>query len=330
MRQRSTPLSALLCLLGLLLATAGAPSAASSERFALHSDAWVNLHHFLYHMSRNALLDNKRRGSIVATREADLALTPAPEDLVVWQSAMQTYAKYGRRDLLMNADMRLIKDIIVGGNAEIPRGADAEPLYQALRNAMPVYRRVWWPEHDRLNQAAIESLRRQLTEHGEAMTEQMVARYNAAWPDQPVRVDLTPYADARGAYTTGEEPPYLSNHIVFSSDHPRYHGLPGFEMLFHEVGHGLPFSTQIEPASQAAAKALSLAESGVWHRYQFYATGAAMRQVIGPDYQSYADRRQMWSNEEGQALRLAFEQAEPVAGNLTGYFKRVHQARPEP
>jgi hypothetical protein len=126
-------------------------------------------------------------------------------------------------------------------------GLDAR-LVAALEGAAPVYRAVWWPRHDAANRAWIASMLPLLARYADTLAMGLTRAFDAAWPTPLLRVDVVPYANWAGAYTSVEPP-----HVTISSMNGGYKGTRGLEMLFHEASHAIADSLVAALRDLAAA-----------------------------------------------------------------------------
>jgi hypothetical protein len=102
----------------------------------------------------------------------------------------------------------------------------------ALERVMPIYRKHWWPAHDRANREWIAAVRPFVDRHGAALNQAMARAYDVTNPDNPVWVDVSVRAHPLGAYEAGPV-----THVMISSLDPGYRGYRALEMLFHERSH---------------------------------------------------------------------------------------------
>lgn len=231
--------------------------------FAMQSNLWINLHHFL---------------RVVARGEPAPANLSA-DDRAIWDRAVATYAaKYANRDLLRDEGMVAIKETLrnVPSDATLPEIAGEPDLKELLESAAPVYKKHWWPAHDTINRSWIAAAEPLVARYGEQLSRAVAASYGMEWPSHPLPVDLSISAGAVGAYTT--YPP----HTTLSPTHGDYHGLPSLEMLFHEGSHqwGRPISMAIRTAAEARKKEVPF---GLWHAVLFYNTAELTRRVLAED-----------------------------------------------
>jgi hypothetical protein len=140
-------------------------------------------------------------------------------------------------------------------------------LRATLERLMPIYRKHWWPEHDRANRAWIAAVQPLLERHGTALSQALTRTYDTRWPNDPVPVDLSVTAGPTGAYTTG--PP---THVTISSSEPSHQGLAALEMLFHEGSHS-PVSNLFPRVRQAASDQKVSVPPQLWHGVLFYTAG---------------------------------------------------------
>jgi hypothetical protein len=264
-------MSRYLLLLTCVIAIATIRTAAQSNAlFAFHSNAWLNLHHFVRASARGG---------------------PAPtglsaEDSRQWAAGVAFYKPYAQRDLL-DDEMSEIKTALRGAEeqASLEGIAVDAGLKATLEALMPIYQKHWWSEHDRVNRAWIAAVQPLLERHGAALSRTLTRTYDTTWPSNPIPVDLSVTAGPDGAYTTG--PP---THVTISSSDPSYRGLAALEMLFHESSHS-PISDLFRRVGQAASEQKVSVPPRLWHGVLFYTAGeltARELKAYGITYGQYA------------------------------------------
>jgi hypothetical protein len=260
----------------LVFATAiaqGRPLAQADALFAFHSNAWLNLHHILW-----------SRGDG----------TPLPADMpeserTAWAAGIEFYAPYSKRNLIFDDELIAIKEALrfAEANARLDELAIDSGVKATLQRLMPIYRKHWWPAHDRTNREWIAAVRPLLDRHGAAMNEAIARAYDVTMPDNPVWVDVSVRAHPNGAYETG---PAGVTHVVISSVNTGYRGYAALEMLFHERSHA--WGSVLAQAIFAAAK-----EQGVTvppqlpHAVLFYTAGELTARELkthGVEYAHFA------------------------------------------
>jgi hypothetical protein len=174
-----------------------------------------------------------------------------------------------------------LKDALVAGNlASDSVGAD---LKRNLESAAPVYRRYFWPAHDRANRVWIAATVERMRAIAPDTIPRLEKFYGTRWFATPVRADVVWVGNRQGAYSTTEP-----THATISSGDPENRDWAAVETVFHELSHALVPSLQ-----EALARALGdrLRDNRVlWHVVQFYLTGAAVQQALkakGVDYVPY-------------------------------------------
>jgi hypothetical protein len=247
------------------------PAAQSNALFAFHSNPWLNVHHFARASARGG---------------------PTPTDLSEeesrqWAAGVEFYKPYAARDLLRDDGMVDIKSALRGaeGKASLDGIKIDAGLKATLERLMPIYRKHWWPEHDRVNRAWIAAVQRLLARHGTALSQALTRTYDTTWPSNPVPVDLSMTAGPNGAYTTG--PP---THVTISSSEPSLQGLAALEMLFHESSHS-PVSDLFQRVRQAASEQKVSVPPQLWHGVLFYTAGELTARELkahGIAYTEYA------------------------------------------
>ena len=212
-----------------------------SERFVFHSDPWVNLHNFLFEWARNVperRREDRRRAVEVAER-AELG-DLAEGERRAWERAVGFY-----RERLIAKDLLFDRGLVaLGGqlgavacSGSGPENVEAE-LRTVLIEAMPVYRKRWWPGHHGTNKAWIREQMARLKTHETVLAARLAQAYGGEWPQERIRVDVTAYASWSGGYTSNNP-----DHVTLSG--ASYKGIQGFEIIFHEVSHATFFEQRI-------------------------------------------------------------------------------------
>jgi hypothetical protein len=248
------------------------PAAQQKPLFTFHSNAWLNLHHYVR---------SNARGGPVPT-----GLTQ--EEGAQWAAGVEFYKPYAARDVLRDDGMVAIARALRGGEGRnnldgIPIDP---PLKSTLERLMPIYRTHGWPVHDRANREWIAAIVPLVDRHGEAISQSILRAYGVTWPAEPMHVDLSVVAGPVGGFSVG-------NHITISSSDPSYRGYAALEMVFHEASHGLGlFPVLIQPLDRAAAEQKVTLPPQLWHAVLFYTAGEMTTRelkVRGIDYTPYAN-----------------------------------------
>jgi len=247
----------------------------STKRFEFHSDPWINLHHLLYQWAREDL--GLVRGRPPISERSDLArMSGAERD--IWLNAVRFYREsLGSRWHLDRDNLRINQDLIrLGGNIAVQPLETIKGIAAVLASAVPVYRRLWWPQHDQTNRAWIAKLVPVLRRHEARFVELTARVFETTWPDSPFRVDVSAYFNARAGYTSFE------GHIVLYSKDPASQDLYALEMLLHEVQHAHGITDQA--ISQAALAPVFKAAGNrqpenLWHFLIFASAGEFVRSV---------------------------------------------------
>ncbi len=261
--------------------------------FELHSGFWINLHHALYHEAKlraaSAQPDKGPRTSgptLSTAPDAKPALTSSEQH--IWDDAVAYYVtNYASKDLLFSTELIQLKDQLgdfedcdelSGRKRKFCDAGLPAKLTQVLESAAPVYRAHLWPEHDRANRRWIMRVAPLVREQGVGLSERLADIYQARWPREKIRVDLTGYANWSGAYTTADP-----LRVTISSLDSRNQGSAALEVLFHEGSHGIA-----EPVQAAIIRECHQRDKAIprdlWHALVFYTTGEVLRPVLGsPD-----------------------------------------------
>jgi hypothetical protein len=161
-------------------------------------------------------------------------------------------------------------------------------LTNALTEAAPIYRALWWLRHDAANRRWIAAVRTLLAEHGDSAAQIEARIFQRPWASPSVRVDVCAYTNWAGAYTT-EGP----SHMNMASLSPGNRGTLGFETLFHEVLHTMDDSvfTALRDAFHTAGKRYFRDPT---HPFIFYTVGATTAKLF-PGHVPYAEAMGLWA-----------------------------------
>ena len=278
-------------------ASAPRPVVSPAGRFGFHDAFWVNLHHFLYVAARAELNtpDSNREAVEPVRREA----TQLPDaDRKAWQAAIDDYKNgIGKQDILFDDALVDLTNEIAAQESNETLTLRDEALARVLRDAAPIYRRVWWPSHRAANEAWIAAAQPLLRQHESAMAARMTELLGVRWPERPIRVDVSFYSNWAGAYTTHHPSPRVT-----ASPDPAYQGSSALEILFHEPLHAVDMTLIDELYAEARATGKKLPRT-LAHGIIFYTAGAETRRRI-PGHVPIADAGNIWPRGMAEAKRV--------------------------
>lgn len=165
-------------------------------------------------------------------------------------------------------------------------------LIMVLEECAPDYQKSIWPRDRTENARWIRGMRPLVGRYGSEIARDLASAYETAWPKQPIRVDVTEYANWAGAYTTVDP-----TRIMVASADPRNQGTQGLEILFHEASHGLVDHLQRSISQECQKQHCYLPRRDLWHAVLFYTTGETVRRHVA-GHVTYAERNHLW---EGNA-----------------------------
>jgi hypothetical protein len=274
----------------------------STTRFEFHSDPWINLHHFLYQWAREDL--RLVRGRPPIPERADMAKMSSIERNI-WIDALRFYREsVGARWHLDPENLRLNRELVsLGGNVAARPPDRIKGIAAVLASAIPIYQKLWWPQHDRGNRAWIDKVVPLLRRHEARFVQLTIRVYDAEWPDSPLRVDVSAYFNSRAGYTSWE------GHIVMYSTDPASQDLYALEMLLHEVQHAQGISDRVISQSALASafeSAGAKQPDNLWHALIFASAGEFVRSVADaeqlPEHMPYWVKQGFESREEWSDL----------------------------
>ena len=247
--------------------------------FLFQSGFWINLHHFLFqHAVEQSTDDQSTQNTLAAEQARD------------WAAAVNYYRKtFDGKDLLRR-DMTEIKNALAdaGNNVSLVSSGLDSALIGAIEMAAPVYRAIWWREHDRSNRSRIDQLLPLVAQHDESLKNRLSDVYKTEWPDVGLRVDIVFHANWAGAYTT-----LYPTRITISSEDSTQPSEEGLEILYHEASHALVGKVRAEIGERVRSLGKLLRRKSLWHAVLFYSTGEIVRRRI-PGYTPYAVKHRLW------------------------------------
>ena len=289
-----------------------------SDLFTFHSDAFVNVHHFLYRWGQvGPGTDGAAPGArvVLAGDELERYATMDEADRDAWDFAASYYRlDMVGRDLLFDEQMVALRDcLVLAGNFCDRIAARDQASLDILNAVMPVYRRVFWSRHNAENRRWIDQVMPLAQRFEGVIAPRLAAAYGGEWSEQRNRVDVTAYANDVGAYTTAD------GHITLSSTLPGTQGLFGLELLFHEASHGNDLERPLHALIGRAFAAIEAEPPpDLWHMTIFYTAGHLTRAALaeaGIDYpQTYAEYAGIFTRREANVrARAALEPHWPAA-----------------
>jgi hypothetical protein len=304
--------AAALCLVLLVCASPSSADAPVSTiaHLEFHSAFWVNLHHTLFGAAWARRPDKGQR-RLIAPLPAPLTAPLSDEERATWDAAVDYYDReVADRDLRAGRGMTSIKRALATEDLADP--AIGPELRGVLERAAPVYRRHFWPGHDRANREwmratgdLLRTIEREIVSRHERL-------YGRPWFSSPVRVDIVWVGRA---YTTLDP----VTHATVSPAEGDLTGWTGVEMVLHEVCHELILPTERLLAEAFGDRAKEYGD--LWHVVQFYQTGSALKQVLlarGIEYSPYLYSTGLFDRAWSRYRKPLEEQWEPfVRGDIT-------------
>ena len=278
--------------------------------FELHSGFWINLHHTLYGQARQSRDGRGSPSGIGATTHR------TPSEQVAWDAAVAYYAaNYQDKDLLFNTELILLKnqlgdfeqcDELSGAKKKTCDAGLPPKLTRILDAAAPVYRAHEWPEHDRANRQWIAGVSPLVRTKGVELSQRLAEIYQARWPKERIRVDVSAFANYAGAYTTLDP-----LRVLISSTDPRNQGNSALEVLFHEASNGIAEPVQLAINRECRQRDKAIPRD-LWHALVFYTTGEVIKPIVnaenasadGGQYLPYAFRERLYQRGWDEYLQL--------------------------
>lgn len=257
--------------------------------FEFHSGFWVNLHHFLYHEARVRQDAKSAAGAGTKTgptlrQSSDAAITLTPAEQKTWDQAIAYYsANYVNKDMQVNIDLILLKNQLgdfedcnelLGKRRKSCDAGLPGNIGVILEAVAPIYRAHWWVDHDRTNRRWVLRVAPLVREQGVGLSEHLAAIYQARWPKEKIRVDVSAYANQSGAYTSLDP-----LRVTIASTDSRNQGSQALEVLFLEASHDIA-----QPVESAISRECKQREKPIprdlWHALLLYTTSEVIRPVL--------------------------------------------------
>lgn len=319
--QNRTSVTSFLIALFVVTAVGTAPVRAQSVTespagyFAFHIDPWVSLHHFAYHFVREEHRELKLRSRVpLHADDRERISTEFRQACAALQTA---YRPYIDSSLLFDAKTRRL-------GREISSGPDAVTdvaVRDALKQCMPVYETTLWPSHQAAGKQFQHNILIRLQAYEEEMATRFASNLESSWPDSPIRVDITPYANWAGAYT--DDSPA---NIIMSSYDDEVAGTYAFEILFHESGHTLTFSGNLLSAANAALESAGIESNRFWHYVLFFVAGRTTSEVFDEsNYVPFSVYTGLTESESAAVYYKALEQTWDAGGSFHDRVRRAAQ-----
>jgi hypothetical protein len=273
--------------------------------FVFHTNEfWLNLHHFLYVLGRAENKEQNALGKAVANapkdQERGLATLKAKEK-TAWREAVSAYASGpSKKDLVFD-------DPMPATTAALASAADSKSLVgvkvdsaiaAALEKAAPVYKKVWWKDHQQANRDWQKSMEKLVSLHGSSVLSFITNAYKVQWPSTGFHVHVSGYSNWAGAYST------TGDLLVLSSKNEGTQAVYGLETIFHEGMH--QWDELVTELLRAQAKKVNkLFSRRLSHALIFFTAGEAVRRVV-PGHVPYAEKFGVWQSGL-EPLRVALE-----------------------
>ncbi|MDT9000662.1 hypothetical protein RQP53_15410 [Paucibacter sp. APW11] len=267
---------------------AAVAQASAPIRFDFHNHFLLNLHHWLFVLSRRADLSFDQH----MARTPWLAAPNETELQALSEAAAFYRGNYAALDFPFDEGLERLRHALIAApdDQQASLGLALPPALAAqLDRVAPLYARGLWPVHRHSNARWIRVAEALNARHGASIQARLEQLFGQRFAMQRFRDDVV-YAtsDIRGAYTPDGPP-----QSVLPSHREEYQGLAALEMLYHEASHTGPVEalfTQVNTKRQALGRGAD--RPALWHALQFYTVGEVVRQRLrehdGVDYQPYA------------------------------------------
>jgi hypothetical protein len=269
---------------------------AAAPALVMRSGFWLNLHNFLHkEAKRVARVDNDgagARGNVDADTVGLRSLTA--EEQARWTRALEYYAPMVDPGKMMPTDslvLRVEAPLALLADDATPTAAVVDAALAArLTDVADIYRAVWWPLHQRHDDAWLATARTLVDRYHGCVYPRFARVFQSTWPDS-IRVDASVYATWFGAYATRARGP----HVTVSSNAIGNLDSYALETVLHESAHAGGLLDRLDSAITARAAARSVTPlRELSHLVLFYTAGEVVHDIL-PTHIPYADRFGVWS-----------------------------------
>jgi hypothetical protein len=160
-------------------------------------------------------------------------------------------------------------------------------LLATLEQAAPIYRRVWWPRHQKANNDSVREFAGYLGEHGDKVLAYITKAYQEQWPKGGHQINVSGYTNWAGAYSTD------GGLIVISSLDDGTRGSLGLESMFHEAMHQWDQPMMARLSRLSKEHQTPPPREGITHALIWYTAAEAVKSVIS-GHVGYAESGGMW------------------------------------
>ena len=276
--------------------------------FEFHSNFWVNLHQALFF---------------------EAATEPPKEDSSKnssWDLAIKFYKDHFKgRSLLFDTELIRINDWLAtqpdDGHSLDISGLSPD-VGRVLQSAAEIYRTRWITANSN-NERWIKDTEPQINAIAPIVVPRLESDLGMAWPEKPIRIDVSDYVRQIGeAYTTNNPP-----HTTISSRNPENQGVAGVEIAFHEASHTM--SRKVEESLSAECAVQKKNCGDLWHAVLFYTVGNVVKQSLPvdqrPTFIPYAYRFGLYDHGAWKSYRIALEKDwQPYLEGKTEFKEAIH------
>ena len=196
------------------------------------------------------------------------------DEKAVWDAAVK-YDDDELADLHPLFELGPIRKIMMMATGDLPSAGLQPDHRKTLVAAAAVYRKQWWPAHDKANRVWVADPLSKMASLSPAVPDRLARLYGTPWFTERVRVDVVRVASREGAYTAIDPAPA---HITIASSSPVLTGWMAAEILFHEgVARARP---AVDGGVRRRIQGAGQDTRDLWHTALFYMTGEVVRQAL--------------------------------------------------
>jgi hypothetical protein len=269
------------------------------------ADFWLNLHQFLYVLGRHeaAMPDRTRRATAGAPVDAARGIASLSlDEQQAWRAAVTFYAQGpSRQDAVFDEPLVNIGQTLAraGRSPSLTGGTLDASVAMILEAVAPMYRKVWWPQHERANVEWATATDALVRKDGRVVLDFITRAYRLPWPRNGYPIHVTAYTNWAGAFST------RGNLLLISSLDTGNRGLTSLEIAFHEAMHqwddAIASVLEREAQRQNTTAPDLLSHALIWY------TAAEAVKSVAPDHVGYAEANGLWRQRGLGAFKPALD-----------------------
>lgn len=285
---------------------------AVTSKYEFYSNFWINQHHFLYQKAvstaRHGWESTFTNGELEKMSEREVRILR--EGITFYRDSVISYS------LTFNRGLTSLKRTLINFSEDDTFKMEdfSDELVEQLNKVKPIYKEYFWGDHHKSNLKVVEEHLEFIRNNENEIFSRISGLAQQPWREEPIRVDVTYYANWAGAYTSNNPQVHVT---ITSQDEGNSDWI---ELIFHEPSHSIMSSRNFKAAEliSKVSERLNLEPpESLWHSLLFYFSGVAVQEALaneGIEYELYMIRNDVF----GDHHKVIFEHMPAyVSGEVT-------------